>query len=408
MTTLRILVTAAPSAAQALQWALFESDGPRRETGNGRPDSWPAADRVEFVIPAAQARIACVKLPPLPSGRVAGAAAFAVEDQIAGPGDMQHLTTSAQRADGQVRVVIVARDLVSACGAFAVGGRRAARVIAEPDLVAPDAAWHWCASDASGRDGFLRIADGRALPAGAIGADGSLPAELVFALRQEQHAGRAPAEVRVDAPIADASLARWKAETGTAFVRGTPWRWHTAGAAAFAGALPLRQEGPAPQAASGRDRRRLFVPALAIAVAALALHVVLTLGEWGWQKYSAWQRGRDWIAVATSAGVAPAQAATSASAAAAIARRYMEQRHAHGKSTPDDALPLLARSSAALALLPPGTVRSAVYSDGHWTFDLGRVDAGEARELDSRMRAGGIPALVATSAAGTRVRVGTP
>jgi hypothetical protein len=59
-------------------------------------------------------------------------------------------------------------------------------------------------------------------------------------------------------------------------------------------------------------------------------------------------------------------------------------------------------------VLPPGTVKNAVYSDAHWTFDLGRVDAAVAREIDVRMRAGGIPALVATSPAGTRIRVGAP
>ena len=382
--------------------------GHARETGIGRPDAWPAADRIEIVIAAAQARIACVALPPLAPSRVAGAAAFAVEDQIAGPGDTQHLTASAQRADGRVRVVIVAKELIAACAAFAHRGRTATRVIAEPDLVAPDGAWHWCAGEATGHDGFLRIGDGRALPADAISADGSLPAELVLALKQAQREGRLPVEIHVDAPIADAPFERWKAETGTTFVRGKPWHWHDAGAAAFAQALDLRPQGPTKSVSSGRDRRRLFVPALAIAAAAIALHVALTLGEWGWHKYSAWQRGRDWIAVAASAGIAPAQAATPASAAAAIARRYMEQQHAHGNPAPDDALPLLARTSAALAALPPGTVKSAIYSDGHWTFDLGRVDATQAGQVDARMRAGGIPALVATSSAGTRIRVGAP
>lgn len=408
MTTLRILVAAAPTGARAVPWALFESAGTKRESGSARPDAWPAADRLEIVIAAAQSRVASVNLPPLAPGRVAGAAAFAIEDQIAGPGDALHLTPSAQRADGQVRVVIVARELVAACGAFEVRGRKVARVIAEPDLVAADSAWHWCASDATGRDGFLRLGDGRALPAGTIGADGSLPAEVMVAVKQAQRDGRVPAAIRVDAPIPDASLTRWKTDTGITFARGTPWHWYDAGAAAFASALELRQEAPAPATMTRRDLRRLFVPALAIAAAALALHLVLTLGEWGWQKYAAWQRARDWVAVATSAGVAPTQLASPSTAAAAIARHYMEQRHAHGKPAPDDALPLLARSSAALAALPPGTVRSAVYSDGHWTFDLGRVDAAIAREVDARMRAAGVAALVATSSAGTRIRVGAP
>jgi len=408
MTTLRILATAPPGATHSLSWALFDAAGSLRDSGAGRADALPPADRLEVVIGAAQARISCVTLPPLAPGRVKGAAAFAVEDQIAGPGDAQHLAASAQSADGHVRVVIVARDVIAAWSAFRAGGREASRIIAEPDLVAQDAVTHWCARDAAGRDGFLRLADGRALPVGTVGPDGSLPSEILLTLGSAQRKGHENENVSVDAPVTDASLAQWTRETGTAFIRGKPWRWHDSGPAAFAGALELREESASVPAVRGRELRRLFVPALAIAAIVLALHVVLTLGEWTVQKYSAWQRGRDWIALAAAAGVAPAQAATPSSAAAAIARRYAAEMHAHGQPAKDDALPLLARSAAALAALPPGTVKSAVYSDGHWTFDLGRVDASEARRLDAGMRAGGLPALVATSAAGTRMRVGAP
>ena len=408
MTTLRILATALPAAALSPSWALFDAAGSLKDSGTSRADAVPAADRLEVVISAAQARIASVTLPPLAPGRVAGAAAFAVEDQIAGPGDAQHLATSTQAADGRVRVVIVARDMIAAWSAFTAGGREASRVVAEPDLVARDGTTHWCARDAAGHDGFLRLSDGRALPVGTLGADGSLPTEIVLALGPAQRKGRAPANVSVDAPVTDASLARWSSETGATFVRGKPWRWQDAGPPAFAAALELRQARESKPAARGRELRRLFVPALAIAAMALVLHVVLTLGEWATQKYSAWQRGHDWAEVAAGAGIAPVLASTPASAAAAIARRYAAEKHAHGQPAPDDALPLLARSAAALAALPQGTVKSAVYSDGHWTFDLGRVDAGEARRLDASMRASGVPALVATSAAGTRMRVGAP
>jgi hypothetical protein len=230
----------------------------------------------------------------------------------------------------------------------------------------------------------------------------------MLTLQPAQRNGQTDASISVDAPVTDASLARWTRETGVTFVRGKPWRWQDAGPDAFTAALELREAGVSRPAARGRELRRLFVPALAITTIAVALHVALTLGEWAVQKYSAWQRGRDWAAVAAAAGVAPSQAATPASAAAAIARRYAAEKHAHGQPAPDDALPLLARSAAALAALPPGAVKSAVYADGHWTFDLGRIDADAARRLDAGMRASGLPALVATSAAGTRMRVGAP
>jgi hypothetical protein len=83
-------------------------------------------------------------------------------------------------------------------------------------------------------------------------------------------------------------------------------------------------------------------------------------------------------------------------------------RHAQGLPAPDDALPLLARATSALAALPAGTVKSATYADGHWTLDLLRPDAATIADLDARLRAGGVPALVASSASGTRVRFGGP
>ncbi len=266
MTTLRVLATAAPTGARALPWALFDATGTRRETGIGRPDTWPAADRIEIVIAAAQARIACVVLPPLAPGRVAGAAAFAVEDQIAGPADTQQLTASAQRADGQVRVVIVAKEFIAACGAFAHRGRTATRIIAEPDLVAPDGAWHWCAGEATGHDGFLRIGDGRALPAGAIFADG-LPAELVLALKQAQREGRLPVEIHVDAANRGRALRTMEGgdrddiRSGQAMALARRRRCRVRTGARFATARSdetgdVRTRPAAPLRSRARDRRR--------------------------------------------------------------------------------------------------------------------------------------------------------
>jgi hypothetical protein len=130
------------------------------------------------------------------------------------------------------------------------------------------------------------------------------------------------------------------------------------------------------------------------------------VGEWTALRVDAWRAAREWTELAVAAGVAPDAAATPQAARAALARRYAELRHAQGLPAPDDALPLLARAAPALAALPPGTVKSAVYADGHWTLELARADPTLVRDLDARMRAARVPALVATSSTGTRVRVG--
>jgi len=405
MTTLRVLLAAPPSASRADAWALFDAAGVCVRTGDDRPDKWPVADRMEFVVAAAQLRIACVALPPMPASRVPAAASFALDDQLAGPPGAHHLAASRQAPDGQVRVVVIARPLLEG-----IAGSRGdiARIIAEPDLALPLVGWRWC-TGAGAESGFVRRPDGSAFPVGMPSGDGALPPELALALAQAGRSGKLPADVRVDATFADVPLTAWQRETGVAFARGTPWRWHAAPAAAFAEAVDLRPNTPSTgSAASRRYPGRLFAPALWLAGAALALHIAATVGEWSALKVDAWREAREWTTLALSAGIAPDVVANPSSARVALALRYSELRHANGLPAPDDALPLLARAAPALATLPPGSVKSASYNDGHWTLDLAPADATTVRDLDARMRAAGMPVIAAVSAAGARVRFGGP
>ena len=406
MTTLRVLLDAAPARGRAQSWALFDDGGACVRTGGDAPEAWPAAERVEAVVEASQVRIASVALPPLAAARVASAATFAVDDQLAGPADAHHLAVSRQHPDGRVRVAIAARALIAALRDRRTSARPFARVIAEPDLAVPTAGWRWCA--AAGRaEGFARRSDGSAFPLFSPARADALPAELALALAQARRDGKAPPDVRVECDVDEASLPRWHRETGVPFVRGAAWRWSDAPAGAFADAIDLLQGEfalVAPVPAGGRAR--LFVPALVLVVAALALHVVATLGEWGTLKVDSWREARAWSALASRAGI-PAEAAEGpAQAQAAIAKRYADLRHAQGMSAPDDALPLLARAAPALRALGPAGVKSAAYADRHWTIDVARADAAALAELDARLKEAGIPALIAASPGGTRIRLG--
>ncbi len=412
MTTLRIRLSAPPSPESACDWALHDASGARVRSGCDRPSGWPSATRVEVVIAASQVRIASVALPPVPSARVVSAATFALEDQLAGPPEAQHLAAGAQQPDGHVRVAIVGRALVAALTGAAIRRgplARLGRVVVEPELAADFAGWRWCAGESDGGDGFVRRPDGSAFPVGAPGAGNRLPVELLLALDQARRDGAPPGEVRVDAAIDEAARVRWTSETRIPFSGGDAWRWREAPPSAFAGAIDLLQGDFALTPAAERGGRgRLFAPALVLASAALALHVVATLGEWSALKLDNWRQARAMASLATGAGIGPEAAAAPPTAYAALAHRRAELRHAQGLTAPDDALPLLAITAPALGALPPGSVRSATYVDGHWTMDLAQVDAALAGDLGSRLRLAGIPALVATSAAGTRVRIGGP
>ena len=405
MTTLRVHVAAPPAGDEAIAWGLFDSAGVCTRTGRTVAAEWPAADRVEAVLAASHVRIATVTLPPLAPARVAAAAGFAVDDQLAGPKEAQHLAVSRQATDGRVRVVIAARSLIEALRRSSA--IRIAGLSAEPDLAPAYKGWRWCAATANDGDAFVRRSDGSAFPVSAHDAGGALPPELALALVQAKRGGGEPAELRVEFDATDADLARWQREAGVPCARGATWRWTAAPATAFADAVDLLQGdfALAPPPARGA-RARLFVPALALAIAALALHVVATVGEWGWLRFEAWRNARAWSALAAGAGLSADAAATPAAAQAALARRYADLRHQHGLVAPDDALPLLARAAPALRALPPGGVKTATYSDGHWTLDLARGDADAVAALEAQLRQAGVPALVATTAAGVRLRLG--
>ncbi len=407
MTTLRLHYHADAGPERALPWALYDDTGSRLESGVGPAADWPAADAIEVIVAAAAVRLASVPLPPVPAARVAAAAAYALEDQLAGPAADLLLASGAQRPDGRVVVVIMARTLVSGLrGELARAGRldRLERVVAEPALADAGSGWCWCGAPGGG---FVRLADGSAFAVDAAGADGALPPTLALALAAATRAGTAPAAVRVDGAATDSTLARWREETGVPFTAGTPWRWDAVPATAIAGATNLLQGefAPIPPQARGARMRR-FAPALWLVVAALLLHVTATIGEWAWWRVEAWRAARAWTSLAASAGVPAADATTPASARAAIARRFADARHAQGLVAPNDALPLLARAAPALAGLPPGVLKSATFTDEHWTLDLQRAEPALIGNLDTRLRNAGAPAIIATTPAGTRVRFG--
>ena len=403
MTTLRVLLSAPPASTRADGWALFDAKGECLRSGRDRPSGWPAADRTEYVVGAERIRIATTVLPPLAPQRVAAAAAFALEDQLATPAGTQHLAASPQAADGVVRVVIVDRALLHSLHPAGSGGP--ARIIAEPDLAPLISGWRWCVGETG--SGFVRFADGFTLPTSPIGADRALPPELALALANARRTGATPTRIQVDAEVDAPALAQWQAETGTAFTAGRPWRWSEASPSDFAAATELRLDADA-VVASGAPATwwRVFAPALWIAALAFGAHVLATIGEWTWLQVDTWRQERAWIALAEVAGVPPADAATAEAARASLARRHADLRHARGLTAPADALPLLARAAPVLGRLPAGALKSATFADGHWTLDLQKIDAEALRDLDARWKPAGLAPLTASTPAGHRIRIG--
>jgi type II secretion system protein L len=406
-TTLRVLIDEPPDAVRAASWALCDAMGHVVQTGRGTPDDWPAADRREAVISATHGRIATLQLPPLPPGRAEAAARYALEDQLAESADDSHIALAPQRADGGLRVAVVAAAWMDA---FVSGSRRCDiewdRAVLETDLAEVAAGtWRWCAPSIA-LPGFVRTDQDATIAVGPAQGD-ALPVELALAL--SRGGAKPPRSVRVDADGATPTfLARARTATGVEFVAGRPWHWAEAPTAAYAGAIDLRsgRYGEQPPSRSTSAARALR-PALWIAGIAIAFHIVATVGQWGWLRWQSFAAERELTTLARAAIPEFAEGRSAdASPGAALAHRERDLKHRAGLPARDDFVPLLGRAAPVLSGLPRGSIRSLSYADGHLLLDLAKLEANAATHAQSELKRSGLVAIVAPTQNGARLRIG--
>lgn len=396
MSVLRVVLEDAPLAARADAWALFDAQGHRLQSGHGVPSSWPDAQRREAVLAASRVRVSALTLPPMPADRIAGAAAFALEDALARPASEHAMHASPRDAQGRVVVTVTERSLVDTLA------RDFSRVVAEPALapLPPPDRWLWLPSAA--QDSFIRQPDGAAFVVSHPRDGTALPAELAMALAQRGTGVAPPKAVDVAFAVTDAQLAAWSTAARIPFHRADLWRWDRDGA--LFDALP--DLGPRTgddaagrsQSSAGRTLRR----AGAIAGAALLGAVLATIVQWSWLRIDGWRTSRAIVATATAAGVTDVTDAETA--ATALTRRWSDARHRAAQAVPGDALPLLARVAPALGALPKGALKSATFGPGQWTFDLAVLDPAALAAFEAQLANAGLRVLAATNASGTRLR----
>src|SRR5262249_11995104 len=158
----------------------------------------------EAVVAADLVRIVALSLPPMPPTRVASAAAFALEDQLATTGETPAIAVSEQRADATVLACVTARSVIAAIASMRPTFDR---IVAEPAIAPIHGGWTWLRSGGSG--GFVRRADGSAFAVGPQPRGTELPSELASALAQAARAGASPASVDVAQSCDEAMLAQW-------------------------------------------------------------------------------------------------------------------------------------------------------------------------------------------------------
>ncbi|MEO6564646.1 MAG: hypothetical protein ABIO63_01315 [Casimicrobiaceae bacterium] len=395
MSVLRVVLEAVPLPARAAAWALFDAHGHRLRSGHGVPATWPDAVRREGVLAASRVRLMSLQLPPMPADRVGAAAAFALEDVFARPAGEQHLHVSARDAKGRVLATATERVLVDALS------RDFTRLVAEPALAPVPQAGRWLWLPSAADDTFVRQPDAAAFPVSHPRDALTLPAELMLPLTQPGAGLARPAAVDVAFAVTDAQLVAWSAATQVAFVRREPWRWDGDGHA-FAQVPELALQAGAGDTPPPSGARRTWRRAGAIAAMAIIGGTLTTIIQWSWLRIDHWRTQGAIVAVATDAGVTGVTEPDAA--ATALARRWAEVRHRAARPVPGDAMPLLARAAPAMGALPAGALKSATFSPGQWTFELGVVPPAAVRTFEQQLASRGLLALSATNASGTRLR----
>src|SRR5579862_47103 len=396
---LRVFAAGFPNAERPLRWVRYSPDGRPIAHGQDVPSHLPADPNVEIMLAAHQARLVALALPPMPRGRLAGAARYALEDQIASaPGES--CIALAKQANGTSIAAIASRALIRAIESHVP---RASRIVPESALAPHAEGWTWCRS-ATG-DGFVRRADGSAFVVTQAGATDELPMEFRASLDAAKRTHDAPSRVHVAFSVDAAQLARWSQVSGIAFVPAPAWRWEDAPAAAFAGVPDFLSDADklGDTTANREGIVRAFRPALLLCGLALALYVAGLGVQWSYLVFENWRLSRALVSEAAAAQLT--DAATLAAAITAIARRNAEVRHHAMKTVSTDALPLLARAAPALDALPPGTLRSARYAGDAWTLELGKMDAPTLSRVTRSLAASGVETLSAPTQAGTRMRL---
>ena len=271
-----------PDAATTLRWLLLDGRGSILREGVSPLADIPRANDVEAVLPSQRVLFARLKLPRVSDKTIRELLPYAVEDRLLADPAHIHAVAGRTLASGETLVAVVDREWLAAMlEPLARAGLRPSRAWAESALLAgghDDWNLVWGA-----RRGILVDDDGVSATFDHDGS-GALPLALRLAVDEAAARGERPASIRVhtdeDAAIPD--LARWSAEAGVAFSRGSRWE-------------DLSREEPHPgyvDLLQGEFAVRR-APALRLPRAALALALLIAVAQLGFVALDAWRLERE-------------------------------------------------------------------------------------------------------------------
>ena len=368
---------------------------------------------VVAIVPAARMRTLAVAIPPTTGDKLDAVVRFALEDQLAGDVDLQHVVIAARRAADALVHVIDRRWLVDAIDRLAARGVVVARIAAESDLAPREAnaLLTWIHRDDGGfmieRNGKVTTLDlaGDALPSGLLLAvDRTANATKTTNATGASSLPRAPREhsIVVHGPATlSARIDGWTRATGMHFDLRPDWSWQDASKPAIDASPDLLT--PALRRIGGariERPRSAWRAAIVWLVAAFVVQAGATAIAWGGLQWRVSSLERE-----TAAAIRAAAPELQGDPRSAWRAYYNDYRHRAGKTAPDDALPMLADTSAGLREIGAGAMRAITFDGGQLTIDFERSAGAAIASALPRWSAAGLTVLQAETPAGTRVRL---
>lgn len=358
MNVLRLEIGEAWPETAAVSWVLLDCVGQRATLvaqGAGRLEEAPPAPACEVILTGAQCVFHRVQLPPGTRADRAQVVAYALEEQLAEETETQHCTVVSRDGDQAIVAVVAAARLRAVIAAVAAAGHtlRGVWPILAWLPVTPD---QWSVA-VDGGGGLLRQGDGAGFAWDWDDAAGAPPWLLRQAVAESRHTTQAPAAIRVlvAAHGVQPALTEWSRVLELPVLPGPPW-------SALPGPLSAPSQanllhGPFAPRRSARAGFASLKPALAIAAAALVLHVGIGVGHAYWLEHRAHDLRQQQAALFATAfpGAAVVEPALQ------TRRLLNEMKQQHGLLRDDDCLALLGDLADVLGAGARGALQSLRY-----------------------------------------------
>ena len=398
MSLLRIRAPLGAAPARC-EWALI--DAGQSIAGEGALAELPrGAQRVQLLVPAAQALITRAVLPRGAQRRAGPLLAFAVEEASAAEPEANQVSwlgaLEGRPAGAGALAVLDKAGLQRWREALQAAGLREFEVHTEI-LLLPRTGGEWSLAW-DGAEGFVRT--GEFEGAATDGGDAAVPPLALAMMLEEARARGAPPRaiaVYVIAPGAPPDAERWESALGVPLRLSGAWDWRTALAGTGVSLAQERRRWRIDSAALAKLR-----PAAWIAGAALALHGLALVADWA---LLAAAQGAERGRMEARFRAAFPEAVAVADPALQMRRQLALARHRAGVPDGGDFPPMAEKLALALKELPAGSLRILSYEGGRMTLELGAGEPAAAARVAARLAQAG---LIVDAAVGKRIAVRAP